>query len=127
VYKDKGYGSTTWSPLASGILTGKYKDGIPPDSRGALSEYQWLQEGLQDQRRLAVVSALEPIAAEMGATLAQFSLAWCLQNPYVSSVITGASRVEQVHENMKALNFVQKFSDDVMAEIDKALGGGVPR
>ena len=126
VYKDKGYGSTTWSPLASGILTGKYKDGIPPDSRGALSEYQWLQDGLQDQERLAVVSALEPIAAEMGATLAQFSLAWCLQNPYVSSVITGASRVEQVHENMKALNFVQKFSDDVMAEIDKALGGGAP-
>jgi voltage-dependent potassium channel beta subunit len=127
VYKDKGYGSTTWSPLASGVLTGKYKDGIPPDSRGALKEYSWLQDGLRDKQRLAVVSALEPIAAEMGATLAQFSLAWCLQNPYVSSVITGASRVEQVRENMKALNFVQKFSDDVMAEIDKALGGGVPR
>ena len=62
----------------------------------------------------------------MGATLAQFSLAWCLQNPYVSSVITGASRVEQVRENMKALNFVDKFSDDVMAEVDKALGDGVP-
>ena len=127
VYKHNGYGSTTWSPLASGILTGKYKDGIPPGSRGALREYQWLKDGLQDERRLAVVSALEPIAAEMGATLAQFSLAWCLQNPYVSSVITGASRVDQVHENMKALNFVQKFSDDVMAEVDKALGGGVPR
>ena len=127
VYKGKGYGSTTWSPLASGILTGKYKDGIPPGSRGALREYQWLQDGLQDERRLAVVRALEPIAADMGATLAQFSLAWCLQNPYVSSVITGASRVDQVHENMKALNFVQKFSDDVMAEVDKALGGGVPR
>ena len=122
VYKDKGYGSTTWSPLASGILTGKYRDGIPSDSRGALPEYSWLQDGLRDAARLAVVNALEPIAAGMGATLAQFSLAWCLQNPYVSSVITGASRVEQVHENMKALNFVEKFSDDVMAEIDKALG-----
>ena len=127
VYKDKGYGSTTWSPLASGILTGKYKHGIPADSRGAVKGYEWLQEGLQDAKRLAVVNALEPIAAEMGATLAQFSLAWCLQNPYVSSVITGASRVEQVHENMKALDFVDKFSADVMAEIDKALGIGGPR
>ena len=127
VYRDKGYGSTTWSPLASGILTGKYRNGIPADSRGAVAGYEWLQEGLQDSERLAVVSALEPIAAEMGATLAQFSLAWCLQNPYVSSVITGASRVEQVRENMKALDFVGKFSDEVMAEIDKALGGGVSR
>jgi voltage-dependent potassium channel beta subunit len=126
VYKEQGYGSTTWSPLASGILTGKYKKGIPADSRGALEGYEWLQEGLQDPRRLAVVDALEPIAQDMGATLAQFSLAWCLQNPYVSSVITGASRVEQVRENMKALNFVDKFSDDVMAEVDKALGDGVP-
>jgi voltage-dependent potassium channel beta subunit len=127
VYKEKGYGATTWSPLASGILTGKYKGGIPEDSRGALEGFEWLQEGLQDAQRLAVVAALEPIAQEMGATLAQFSLAWCLQNPCVSSVITGASRVSQVHENMKALNFVRKFSDDVMAEVDRALGGGVPR
>jgi len=127
VYKDKGYGSTTWSPLASGVLTGKYQSGIPAGSRGAVEGYEWLQEGLQDTDRLAVVSALEPIAADMGATLAQFSLAWCLQNPYVSSVITGASRVEQVRENMKALDFVEKFSDEVVAEIDKALGGGVPR
>jgi len=127
VYRDHGYGSTTWSPLASGLLTGKYRAGIPADSRGAVKGYEWLQEGLQDPRRLAVVNALEPIAADMGATLAQFSLAWCLQNPYVSSVITGASRVEQVQENMRALNFVQKFSDEVMAEVDRALGGGVPR
>ena len=123
VYKDHGYGSTTWSPLASGLLTGKYQKGIPADSRGAVQGYEWLQDGLQDAKRLAVVDALEPIAAAMGATLAQFSLAWCLQNPWVSSVITGASRVEQVHENMKALNFVAKFSDDVMTAIDEALGG----
>ena len=127
VYKEHGYGATTWSPLASGILTGKYKGGIPEDSRGALKGFEWLQEGLQDKQRLAAVAALEPIAQEMGATLAQFALAWCLQNPSVSSVITGASRVSQVHENMKALNFVRKFTDDVMAEVDKALGGGVPR
>jgi voltage-dependent potassium channel beta subunit len=127
VYKKHGYGSTIWSPLASGILTGKYKDGIPRDSRGALEEYAFLQEGLKDQQRLAVVAALEPIAQEMGATLAQFSLAWCLQNEHVSSVLTGASRTSQVHENMKALAFVDKFTPEVMAGIDKALGDGVPR
>lgn len=127
VYKDRGYGSTIWSPLASGMLTGKYKAGIPKDSRGALEGYGFLKEGLTSKQRLDVVSALEPIAEEMGATLAQFSLAWCLQNEHVSSVITGASRVSQVHENMKALEFVDKFTPEVMAGIDKALAGGVPR
>ena len=127
VYKEHGYGSTTWSPLASGVLTGKYKDGIPADSRGAVQGFEWLQEGLRDERRQAAVAALEPIASEMGATLAQFSLAWCLQNPSVSSVITGASRVAQIHENMKALDFADQFTDDVMAEIERAMGEGVPR
>jgi voltage-dependent potassium channel beta subunit len=126
VYKKHGYGSTTWSPLASGVLTGKYKDGIPEDSRGALEGYEWLQEGLLNEQRQAVVADLEPIARDMGATLAQFSLAWCLQNPSVSSVLTGASRVEQVHENMKALNFAKKFTPDVMEAIAKVLGDGVP-
>lgn len=127
VYKEHGYGSTTWSPLASGVLTGKYKQGIPEDSRGALEEFEWLQGGLLDERRREVVEKLEPIARDMGATLAQFSLAWCLQNPSVSSVITGASRVGQVHENMKALEFVDRFTPDVMDAVDKALAGGVPR
>ena len=127
VYKDQGYGSTTWSPLASGVLTGKYKQGIPKDSRGALKGFEWLQPGLLDEQRQAVVKRLEPIASDMGATLAQFSLAWCLQNPSVSSVITGASRASQVHENMKALEFVDKFTPEVMAAIDAVLAGGVPR
>jgi len=119
VYEDLGIGSTTWSPLASGLLTGKYKAGIPSDSRGALKGFDWLKDQLTDEGRLAKVSALEPIAASMGATLAQFSLAWCLQNPYVSTVMTGASRVEQVHENMKAMEFVDKFAPEVMSEIDR--------
>ena len=119
LYKELGYGSTTWSPLASGLLTGKYKDGIPSDSRGALEGYGWLQEQLTDTDSLAKVAALEPIAQEMGASLAQFSLAWCLQNPYVSSVLTGASRVEQLHENMKAMEFVDSFTSDVMDAIDR--------
>lgn len=122
LYQDYGYGSTTWSPLASGLLTGKYKAGIPVDSRGALEGFDWLQGHLTDAERLAKVSALEPIAAQMGASLAQFSLAWCLQNPYVSTVVTGASRVEQVHENMQAMEFVDSFTPDVMDEIDRIFG-----
>jgi len=125
VYEDHGYGSTTWSPLASGLLTGKYNGGIPGDSRGALQGFGWLKDQLTDARRLAVVSALEPLARDMGATLAQFSLAWCLQNPYVSTVMTGASRIEQVHQNMKAIEFVDCFTAEVMGEIDRILTVGV--
>jgi len=119
VYQDYGYGSTTWSPLASGLLTGKYNDGVPSGSRGALDGLEWLKEQLTDAQKIARVKALQPLAEQMGASLAQFSLAWCLQNPYVSTVMTGASRVEQVHENMKAIQFVDKFTPDLMAEVDK--------
>ncbi|MDJ0905779.1 MAG: aldo/keto reductase [Woeseiaceae bacterium] len=122
VYEDYGYGSTTWSPLASGLLTGKYNAGIPAGSRGDVSKYDWLEEQLTDQARIAKVRALEPLAGEMGATLAQFALAWCLQNPYVSSVITGATSLEQVGENMKALEFVDAFTPEVMAAIDAIFG-----
>jgi len=117
VYQDQGYGSTTWSPLASGLLTGKYNDGIPDDSRGALPEYGWLAEQLSDPEKISRVRALASIADDMGATLAQFSLAWCLQNKHVSSVITGASRVEQVHENMRALHYMDQFSPEVMQAV----------
>ena len=119
IYKEHRYGSTTWSPLASGLLTGKYSDGIPPDSRGSVEGLDWLRDQLGDQQRLAKVNALQPMAEAMGATLAQFSLAWCLQNPSVSSVITGASRVEQVHENMQALEFIDRFTPEIMAKIDR--------
>jgi voltage-dependent potassium channel beta subunit len=119
VYEKHQLGSTTWSPLASGLLTGKYQAGIPKDSRGALEGFGWLEDQLTNKDRLAKVASLAPLAADMGATLAQFSLAWCLQNPWVSTVMTGASRVEQVHENMKAMNFVEKFTPEVMAEIER--------
>ena len=122
VYDDYGYGSTTWSPLASGLLTGKYNDGVPSDSRGALEGLEWLRKELTNTERLAKVASLKPVADQMGATLAQFSLAWCLQNPRVSTVITGASRVQQVHENMKALDFVDSFTPEVMREIDRVFG-----
>ena len=122
VYRDYGYGSTTWSPLSSGLLTGKYNEGIPAGSRGALPKLAWLREHLTDADKLKRVAALQPIAEQMGASLAQFSLAWCLQNPHVSTVITGASRVEQLHENMKALNFTDKFTPEIMATIDQVCG-----
>ena len=123
VYKEYGYGSTTWSPLASGMLTGKYQAGIPENSRGSLQVYDFLKEQLTDPDNIARVARLQPLAESMGATLAQFSLAWCLQNPSVSSVITGASRVNQVHENMKAMEFVDKFSPELMADIDRIING----
>jgi voltage-dependent potassium channel beta subunit len=122
VYRDYGYGTTTWSPLASGLLTGKYQGGIPQDSRAMLEGYDWLHDDMTDRGKLAKVAALEPFAKDMGASLAQFSLAWCLQNPHVSTVITGASRVEQVHENMKAMEVVDKFTPEIMARIDEILG-----
>jgi len=124
LYADIGLGTTIWSPLASGLLTGKYNDGIPPGTRGTLKGYEWLAERLSDPGKLAVVRRLTPIAAELGCTLAQMSLAWCLKNPHVSTVITGASRPAQVIENMKALDVVGKLVPDVMARIEAVLVGG---
>ena len=121
-YKDYGYGATTWSPLASGLLTGKYKGGIPKNSRGALKGYDWLKEHLKDKEKLARVAALEPIAKELGCKLSQLALAWCLKNPFVSTVITGASRVEQVHENMKASDVADKITPEMLARIDEIFG-----
>jgi voltage-dependent potassium channel beta subunit len=122
VYAEHGYGATTWSPLASGLLTGKYQGGIPDDSRGALKNMAWMRDSLTDAQKLAKVAALEPLAKDMGASLAQFALAWCLQNPQVSSVITGASRVSQVEENMRALAFVDRFTPEIMDEIKRIFG-----
>ena len=122
LYADIGLGTTIWSPLASGLLTGKYNDGIPPDSRGTVKGYEWLQERLTDQGKLAKVRKLAPIAKDLGCTLAQMSLAWCLKNPHVSTVITGASRPSQVAENMRALDVVPKLTPEVMAQIDEATG-----
>lgn len=122
LYKDIGLGTTIWSPLASGMLTGKYIKGIPKGSRGALKGFDWLKGELTDKDKITKVRKLLPIARELGGTLAQFSLAWCAKNPNVSTVITGASRVEQVHENLKALELLPKFTDEVMKRVDKIVG-----
>ncbi len=121
-YTDYGYGTTTWSPLASGLLSGKYKDGIPADSRGALKGYEWLQERLKDQERLKKVAALELVAKELNCTAAQLSIAWCLTNPFVSTVITGASRVGQVGENMKSAEIAPRLTPDILDKIDSIFG-----
>jgi len=122
LYRDIGIGTTVWSPLASGLLTGKYNDGVPAGSRAALKGYEWLAERILDPAKIAQVRLLAPIAREIGCTMAQLSLAWCLKNPNVSSVITGASRPEQVTENMKALDVVPKLDTGVMARIDAIVG-----
>jgi voltage-dependent potassium channel beta subunit len=123
LYDDLGLGTTVWSPLASGLLTGKYNDGIPPDSRGTIKGYEWLAERLTEPGRIAKVRQLAPIAQGLGCTLAQMSLAWCLKNPHVSTVITGASRPAQVRENMQALAVVGRLDAEVMARIDAVLAG----
>jgi voltage-dependent potassium channel beta subunit len=123
VYKEYGYGTTIWSPLASGLLTGKYNQGIPEGSRGTLEGYDWLRDHLTDEEKLDRVRALEPIAKDLGCSLSQLAIAWCLKNPYVSTVITGASRVEQVHENMKASEAASKLTPEVMEQIDRIFTG----
>jgi voltage-dependent potassium channel beta subunit len=122
LYQDIGLGTTTWSPLASGILTGKYNDVLPADSRANLKDYEWLKPSLTDPERINKVKELALIAADLGISMAQMALAWCLKNPHVSTVITGASRVEQIHENIGASEVVEKLSPEVMTRIDEVLG-----
>jgi len=119
LYDDIGLGATTFSPLASGLLTGKYSDGIPEGSRGEAQK--WLSDSLTDEANLAKVRSLSAIAGELKCTLAQLSIAWCAANPNVTTVITGASRVEQVHENLKAFDVIERLDPDVMARIDAAM------
>ncbi|MEY2444086.1 MAG: hypothetical protein QOC57_2156 [Ilumatobacteraceae bacterium] len=121
LYSDIGLGTTTFSPLASGLLTGKYKDGIPKDSRGALSGYEWLDEQISDRAAGEKVERLRVIAAELGCSLAQMCLAWCASNPHVSSVITGASRPSQVIENFGAIDVLPMLTPEVLGRIDAAV------
>lgn len=117
-----GLGLTTWSPLAAGILTGKYKDGVPAGSRLTLPGYEWLREHVLSDKgraRIRTAAALEPVAAELGCTLAQLAIAWCLVNPRVSTVILGASRQEQLRENLDALRVLPRLTAPVLEKIEK--------
>ncbi len=121
LYDEIGLGTTTWSPLASGLLTGKYLDGIPEGSRGALPGYEWLKDSLTDDERLEKVRRLKVVADDLGCSLAQLSIAWCAANPHVTTVITGASRVEQVHENLAAIDVIDRLDAGVLARIDEVM------
>lgn len=119
--EDIGLGLTTWSPLASGLLSGKYQDGIPERSRASLPGYEWLQGMVTDPRSKERVERLKGVAADLGCTLAQLAIAWCARDPRVSTVITGASRVGQVEENMKALDVLPRLDRNVRSRINAAL------
>ena len=122
LYREFGLGTTIWSPLASGLLTGKYAKGVPAGSRASLQGYEWLRENMMTPANIEKVKQLEPIAKELDCSLAQLGLAWCLKNPNVSTVITGASKPEQVVENMKAEEVVGKLDSGIMERIDGILG-----
>ena len=118
LYEDTGLGLTTWSPLASGLLTGKYVDGVPAESRAALPGYEWLKDPLTDERRNGQVMELMAVAERLGVTVAQLAIGWCSTNPRVSTVITGASRPEQVVENMGALAALEQLTPELKREIE---------
>ena len=125
LYGDLGLGTTVWSPLASGMLTGKYLTGDPGDTRTSLKNYEWLKKSFNDEeakRRMTVVRGLSDLAKELGTTLPRFALAWCLKNPNVSTAIMGASRVEQLQDNMQALEVVARLTPEVMEKIEGILG-----
>ncbi len=123
LYDSIGLGLTTFSPLASGLLSGKYKNGIPAGTRFALPGYEWLQKRYLHDDIPAIVARLEPIAAELGCTMSQLGIAWVARNPRVSSVITGASRREQLVENLGALDVIPKLTPEILARIDETLKG----
>ena len=118
LYDDIGLGLTTWSPLASGLLTGKYKAGIPEGSRGAMESMGFLRERLTDRAKNEAVAKLEGIAARLGGNVAQLAVAWCNRNPRVSTVILGASKLAQLQDNLKALELTPRLTPEVVAEIE---------
>ena len=122
IFRELGYGTTIWSPLASGFLSGKYNNGIPADSRAALQGFEWIRDMVTREDRLEKVRNLVKVADEVGCSMAQLALGWCLTNPNVSTVITGASRPEQVKENMKALEVSRQLTPEILQKIETILG-----
>jgi voltage-dependent potassium channel beta subunit len=125
IYDTVGLGTTIWSPLASGMLTGKYNDGVPEDSRINLPGYEWLKkrfESEEGQAQIGKVRELSRIATDLDTSMSRMALAWCLKNPNVSTVILGASKVSQLEDNLKSLEVVSKLDDEIMAKIGDVLG-----
>ena len=119
LYDDMQLGLTTWSPLASGLLTGKYRDGIPKGSRGAMEDLSFLRAGLTDEKKNAAVGQLSAIAKELGGNVAQLAIAWVNKNPRVSTVILGASKLSQLQDNLGALELTPKLTPDILARMDE--------
>lgn len=118
IFKTVGLGTTIWSPLASGLLTGKYNNGIPADSRLALENYGWLKDIMATETKIQAVRNLQVLANEMGVSMANLSIAWCVKNPNVTTAILGASSAAQLHENLKSLDVLPLLTDEVMQRID---------
>jgi voltage-dependent potassium channel beta subunit len=119
LFEDLGIGTTIWSPLASGLLTGKYIEGVPKDSRAALDGYEWLREGVTNKDANEQVKQLKKIADDLGCSVGQLAIAWCASNPNVSTVILGASKLSQLKENLGALDVLAKIDDDVKGRIEE--------
>ena len=119
LYDDIGLGLTTWSPLASGLLTGKYRNGVPKGSRGARKDMDFLVKGLTDEAKNSAVTQLEVLANELDCNMGQLAIAWAAHNPHVSTVITGASKIDQLRDNLGAVDVIAKLTPDVMAKIDQ--------
>ncbi|HEY9176911.1 MAG TPA: aldo/keto reductase, partial [Flavipsychrobacter sp.] len=122
IFKNIGMGTTIWSPLASGLLTGKYNDGIPEGSRLGLQGFDWLKDRVMTDEKIARVRDLGAVAKDLDTSLATLSIAWCIRNPNVTSAILGATKEEQLLENLKALEIVPKLTDEVMERIDTVMG-----
>lgn len=121
IYKHPGLGTTIWSPLGSGILTGKYNDGMPDDTRLNIDGMDWLKDRTLTEQNLAKVKQLKPIADELGVSMALLALAWCLKNENVSTVILGASKTAQLEENLKAVEIKHQLTDEIMQRIEEVL------
>ena len=121
LYEEQGLGLTTWSPLASGVLTGKYANGVPAGSRSTLPGYDWLQQTVTNSEWIAATERLRPISNELGCTLSQLAIAWCASNPHVSTVITGASNKAQVVENMGAIEIIPQLDSALLDQIQMAI------
>lgn len=122
LYSEVGLGTTIWSPLASGLLTGKYQNGIPNDSRANLNGYQWLKDRVvskDGQEKISQVNHLKGISENLSCSLSQLAIAWCLKNPHVSTVILGAKSEEQLEENLKSINVKEKLDQVILEDIDK--------
>lgn len=126
IFKNIGMGTTIWSPLASGLLTGKYNNGIPEGSRLGLEGFDWLKDRVISEERLNAVRRLDDVAKQLGTSLATLAIAWCIKNPNVTSAILGATKEEQLKENLNALDVLPKLTAEVMQKIDEVMGTKPP-